>query len=377
MPERPSQATYRRRRLVALGALLLFVVLVVAVVSGGGDDSGGAESASEELPPWLPEEPTRLTIAASGDLLIHSPVFFQALANGGGATYDFKPMLTQVREIVREADVGICHLEEPLTDGEPHGEPTFMAPASLAGDIKWVGWDVCSNASNHSYDAGEDGVRFTIKKLDQEGIAHSGTNARPGTSRAAIVKAKGLKVALLAYTTKIIGMGDLEKEFLLNMADPKTMLADAKAARKAGASVVIVSVHWGDEYVHEPSDLQRSLARELTASPNVDAVIGQHVHVVQPIRRVNGKPVVYGEGNLLSNQTAACCPPESQDGMVVLLDVVAGPKGVKVERVRYVPTWVQHPGFEVIRSSGESRDRTIGYAGQDEPWLVPEPAPSG
>ena len=122
---------------------------------------------------------------------------------------------------------------------------------------------------------------------------------------------------------------------------------------EAGAAVVIVSLHWGDEYVHPPSKLQRRLAKLLTKSPDVTAVIGQHVHVVQPIRKVNGKPVVYGEGNLLSNQTAACCPVESQDGMVVLLEVTAGPEGAAVERVRYVPTWVQHPGFEVIRAGGE------------------------
>ena len=67
------------------------------------------------------------------------------------------------------------------------------------------------------------------------------------------------------------------------------------------------------------------------------AVIGQHVHVVQPIRKVNGKPVVFGEGNLLSNQTAACCPVESQDGMVVLLEVSAGPDGAEVERSATCP----------------------------------------
>ena len=135
--------------------------------------------------------------------------------------------------------------------------------------------------------------------------------------------------------------------------------------------MVIVSVHWGIEYQHEPSEFQDQVARRLTASPDVTAVIGQHVHVVQPIRRVNRKPVVFGEGNLLSNQTAACCPVESQDGMVVLLHVVAGPDGARVERVRYVPTEVAHPSFEIVRASEESRQRTVDYAGRQIPWLQP------
>ena len=94
------------------------------------------------------------------------------------------------------------------------------------------------------------------------------------------------------------------------------------------------------------------------------ALIGQHVHVVQPIRRVNGKPVVFGEGNLLSNQTAACCPAESQDGLIALLEFRSGPDGTRVERVRYVPTWVQQPEYRVVRAPAESYQRTVATVGQ-------------
>ena len=72
------------------------------------------------------------------------------------------------------------------------------------------------------------------------------------------------------------------------------------------------------------------------------------MHVVQPIRRVNGKPVVFGEGNLVSNQTAACCPAESQDGLIALIDFVASGDRVRAKRVRYVPTWVRHPDYRVL-----------------------------
>jgi poly-gamma-glutamate capsule biosynthesis protein CapA/YwtB (metallophosphatase superfamily) len=363
----------RRRRVGAVAALAVVAAAALAVVVVAGQDSSSEDSPEKPKQAALPEEPVKLTIAASGDLLIHSPVFFQALANGGGERYQFRPMLRQVRRIVRGADLGICHLEQPLTPDDPHGEPTFRAPAGLAGAIRWTGWDVCSTASNHAFDSGQPGIDFTVRRLDGNDIRHSGTNARKGTPRYAMVEAKGVKVALLSYTTRIIGMPLPDNDWALNMAEPKRMLADARAARGAGAAVVIVSLHWGDEYVHAPSGLQRRLARTLTKSPDVTAVVGQHVHVVQPIRKVNGKPVVFGEGNLLSNQTANCCPVESQDGMVVLLEVTAGPEGAEVERVRYVPTWVQHPGFEVIRASGESRRRTIGYAGR-APWLEPVPA---
>jgi poly-gamma-glutamate capsule biosynthesis protein CapA/YwtB (metallophosphatase superfamily) len=365
------QRTFWRRRIVALAVPALIAgVCVGALASGGGESDRVEGETTEAQAEKLPERPVHLRIAVSGDLLIHGPVAAQALVYGGGERYQFRPMLRPLRRIVRRADLAICHLEQPLTPGVPSGWPVFHAPKGLAGAIKWTGWDACSTASNHAMDGGIEGIDFTLKRLNRVGVRHSGTNASPSAPRAAMLRAKGVEVAFLAYTELIPGLTPPEEDWRLNMAEPRRILRDARAARRAGADVVIVSFHWGIEYQHEPSDFQRRLARRLTASPDVTAVIGQHVHVVQPIRRVNGKPVVFGEGNLLSNQTAACCPPETQDGMIVLLDIRAGPEGVEVPRVRYIPTEVSHPSFEVVRASAVSRARTIGYAGR-RPWLGP------
>jgi hypothetical protein len=102
---------------------------------------------------------------------------------------------------------------------------------------------------------------------------------------------------------------------------PKIILADARRARNRVAQIVIVNLRWGDEYRHAPSAFQRSLARRLLRSRAITAIIGQHVHVVQPITKAAGRLVVYGEGNLLSNQTAARCPPASRDGLIALLQI--------------------------------------------------------
>ena len=274
-------------------------------------------------------------------------------------------MLTDERRIVRSADLGICHLEVPLTSGTPTGFPAFQAPAALADAIKWTGWDACSTASNHSQDAGPDGVPFTLRQLDRRQIKHSGTNTSAQAPRAAVMRVKGVEVAFLAYVSnEVPGIPPPPNDWTLNFAEADRILADAKAARRAGADAVIVSLHWGIEYQAAPSEIQLELARRLTKSPDVTALIGQHVHVVQPIRRVNGKPVVFGEGNLLSNQTAACCPAESQDGLIALLEFRSGPDGTRVERVRYVPTWVQQPEYRVVRAPAESYQRTVTTVGR-------------
>ena len=112
--------------------------------------------------------------------------------------------------------------------------------------------------------------------------------------------------------------------------------------------MVIVNLHWGDEYRSSPSATQLALARRLRRTRAITAIVGQHAHVVQPIRRVGGRFVVFGLGNLISNQTAACCPAASQDGALAILHVKVTNSRGRVVRVRYVPTYVRHPDYAVI-----------------------------
>jgi poly-gamma-glutamate synthesis protein (capsule biosynthesis protein) len=111
---------------------------------------------------------------------------------------------------------------------------------------------------------------------------------------------------------------------------------------------VIVNMHWGEENQSTPSPSERRLADVLTRSDAITAVIGQHVHVVQPIARVNGRLVVFGEGNLLSNETSACCPAASQDGLLARLHVSVDGRRSAVTAIDYVPVWVRHPDETVL-----------------------------
>jgi Bacterial capsule synthesis protein PGA_cap len=313
---------------------------------------------------------TRLTIAASGDFLIHTPVAAQALANGGGTRYDFAPMFRPVRRWIRGADLALCHVETPLVPGPPAGYPSFRTPPGLVRAIRVTGWDACSTASNHSLDAGQGGVDSTIRALRRAHIPFDGTAASPrGRRRFPILAAGGARVAFLAYTA--VSNGQLvPNPWSLNWASPRRILADARAARRRGADAVIVNLHWGAEFQHAPSSQQLALARRLTRSPDVTAIIGQHAHVVQPIRRVNRKIVVFGEGNLVSNQSGACCPTESQDGLIAFLRLVVDERRARVIRARYLPVWVRQPDYAVVPAPPVSFARTVSVVGR-RPYLRP------
>jgi poly-gamma-glutamate capsule biosynthesis protein CapA/YwtB (metallophosphatase superfamily) len=172
---------------------------------------------------------------------------------------------------------------------------------------------------------------------------------------------KGVRVAFLAYTEMTNGI-PLPHPWSVNMASVSRVRHDARVARRRGAQVVIVNFHWGDEFVAQPSPFQRSLAGALTRDPDITAIVGQHVHIVQPIERVHGKLVVFGEGQILSNESSACCPVQTEDGMLVFLHIVVSGGRARLVRVTYLPTWDRHPDYTVL-PIGEALRRGQAPAG--------------
>ena len=328
----------------------------------------------------------RLVVGASGDLLIHSPIFERALVLGGGRRYNFAPFFVKVKPYIRRAELALCQVETPMTPAPPTGYPVFNTPPALATAIRQAGWRACSTASNHTLDQGQRGVDGTIRALNRAGVAHTGSfSSAAARRRPLIMTVKGVRVAFLAYTEFTNGI-PLPHPWSVNRASAARILSDAHRARRDGAKVVIVNLHWGDEYAAQPSSFQLWLAKKLTRSPDITAIVGQHVHVVQPIRIIGGKLVIFGEGNLISNQTSACCPAASQDGMIVLLTIRVGSRGARVTFIHYVPIWVRHPDFVILPAGTAWRTdhanaaalrasyrRTVAVAGRG-PRIQPIPA---
>lgn len=347
------------RLLVAL--LLTVAMSLAAACSGDGaaptrqNSTAASISARPSAVPPPAAPPAEFTISFSGDILAHSPVYQRAAANGRVThhSYDFRPMFAQVKPMLSASDLAICHQETPLlpTDAGVSGYPTFNTPPEIADAIADAGFDGCSTASNHSYDRGPAGVATTLAALDRVKVAHVGT-ARTAAERTRpeVHVVRGTRIALLDYTYGLNGLTvPAAQAFAVNLIDVPTILRDAHRARAAGAQVVVVQMHWGTEYQAAPSAEQRAQARRLLASPDIDAIVGGHVHVVQPVEQIGGKYVVYGTGNFLSNQSAACCPPASQDGVIVTLHFARTGAAWTVSRVSFTPTWVDRAHGFVIR----------------------------
>jgi hypothetical protein len=347
-------ARARRRVVVVCGVAALGLAAGAWAAFGrpGGPPAGHPRARAAAVPQnrHSPRrsDVVRLVVSASGDLLIHTQVFQRALADGGGRRYNFAPMLAKIRPYIRGADLAVCQVETPMSGPPFTGYPVFNTPPALAAAIARTGWQACSTAGTHTLDQGQRGVAGTIRALNRAHVAHTGSFTSAAAQKTPLIMTiKGVRVAFLAYTAITNGIPS-PHPWSVNRASAARILADARRARRDGAKVVIVNLHWGDEYVAQPSGFQLQLARRLTRSAAITAIVGQHVHVVQPIRFIHGKPVVFGEGNLISDQTSTCCPAASQDGMIVLLTIRADSRGARVTVIHYVPIWVRQPDFVVL-----------------------------
>jgi hypothetical protein len=253
--------------------------------------------------------PRTFTVVMSGDVLLHEGLWATASNDAqleGRKGMDFRPMLADMRPDIAGADLAICHLETPLgpKGGPFSGYPVFAVPPAIVPALVWEGFDACTTASNHTLDQGFDGLRRTLRLFDAGGLAHAGSAATEADSKQPLMlDANGVRVALISETYGTNGIPiPADEPWSVPIIDVQTIERRAHLARQEGAQVVIVALHWGDEYVHEPSPYQTDIAPQLARDDDIDLIYGHHAHVVQPFDRINGTWVAYGLGNAIAQQ---------------------------------------------------------------------------
>jgi poly-gamma-glutamate synthesis protein (capsule biosynthesis protein) len=125
-----------------------------------------------------------------------------------------------------------------------------------------------------------------------------------------------------------------------NLIDVPTILAAAHRMKQAGADIVVLSMHWGVEYDHLATQEQLDEAHRLLASPDIDMILGDHAHVVQPAQQIHGKWVFYCMGNQISRHADPIA--ESREGIMpeVTFTEVA-PHRFRATRAVAITTWMQ------------------------------------
>jgi poly-gamma-glutamate synthesis protein (capsule biosynthesis protein) len=345
----------------------LVIALMVTVSGDPGTGEGGIASLApteETAPPTTPERPDSVTIAVTGEILPHPSIVDVAARHGIAQSYDFTPLFADLRRPLRRADLAICHLEVPVApEGSAlSGYPNFAIPTEIGDGIRKSGWDRCSTASNHSNDKGPSGIAATLDALDAARVGHHGTaRTLEEAEQNPVTDVAGVPVAHLSYTSGFNGTAP-EEEWMANVIERDEILADARQARTDGAEIVVVSLHWGDEYDSAGSPDQRALAQALLASRHVDLIVGHGPHVIQPIEKYRGKYALLSVGNLIANQGTT--RPSTYDGMIATITFRRTESGGYVpEKPVVEPTWYDH-------SEGRVRLVNRGLEPTDPAWVA-------
>jgi len=318
-------------RLALHRTLLLFLLLFSLVIGGCGflekDDRSQAppiaekESAKPQSKPPQPQtqreppEPqvrvSRATLAAVGDILLHRSVIRDAQK---GDTYDFNKMFARVKPYLESADITFANQESLM--GGSHlglsGYPRFNSPLEIGDTLKWAGVDVVSMANNHVLDRGEQGILRSIGRWVELGMVYVGANKdEADRARIRTIERNGILFSFLAYTYGTNGILVPEgKSYLVNLIDRDQIAADIAKARES-SDVVVVSLHFGNEYVRMPSQEQRELA-QFVADQGAHVILGHHPHVLQPLEvlhSVQGHQAlaIYSLGNFIAAQDKLHC----------------------------------------------------------------------
>lgn len=244
-----------------------------------------------------------------GDLMGHEPMI-KAAWDGNKNQYEYTHWFQFLSPILKNYDYSIGNLEVTLGGKPFKGYPQFSSPDAYAVGIQNAGFNFLITANNHSQDRGKAGLERTLYVLDSLKMPHTGTfkdTASRDNSYPYYFEVKNLKIAILNASYGTNGLSVVHPN-VVNMMDSVMMKKDIAKAKSDGASFIIATMHWGNEYQRQESDEQRKWAQWL-ADQGVDAIIGMHPHVVEPMKMISSKkypnkkiPVAYSLGNFISNQ---------------------------------------------------------------------------
>lgn len=293
--------------------LLIFTLIMILLVFFGikylnKDVSTPFNDQNEYVEPEDPIKTYTAKLIATGDGLVHSTVY-NAAYNKDTNNYDFKDMLTYTKEKIKDYDIKYYNQETVFDDSEAYGGyPRFNTPSDFGKSMIEAGFNVVSLATNHSMDRGADSAkRSTTWWKNQENILTNGmATSEDERTNYQIMEANGITYTMLSYTygTNGLGISEINKEpYLVNLYNEELIKADIEAVRDK-VDILIVAMHWGNEYQQNASDTQRKQAKFL-ADNGVDIILGTHSHCIQPWEMIDDTVVFYSFGNFISNQMGA------------------------------------------------------------------------
>ena len=317
----------RKRKLKKKNKILLLIIIALLLIVPGYKIYNKLNTQNNKTLPNIEkkqkkkEEHYEATLIAVGDNLIHSSIYNDANRLAGGSGYDFKPMITSIKEIVSKYDIAYYN-QETILGGTELGlsnYPAFNSPYEAGDAMIDAGFNLVSLATNHTMDSGAKAVENSCKYWNsKENVLAVGSYcSEEDRNKIDIREVNNIKYTMLNYTYGTNGMPRVKDYYVnvwptdvdkINNPETDTKYQEYKEIVKEDIERVkdkvdflIVAMHWGVEYTHTPTEYEKDMA-EYLSSLGVNLIIGTHPHVIQPVAWLGDTLVIYSLGNFLSAQ---------------------------------------------------------------------------
>lgn len=260
-----------------------------------------------------------------GDFLFEAP-FYKAIENG----YEKEKYFSLVKHYFEEDDLSIGNMEVVIgnenmsVSGDGY---SFCAPTYVGDLVNSLDLEVLSTANNHVYDRGIAGINSTLDYFrSKTDIMTVGTYKDQGDrDKDHILEINGIKFGFLAYTYGTNQHVDASYRNLVGLyRNPNTRTMDEEYKNilikeitnlREKVDVLLVMMHWGNEFTFTPNSNQLEMANFLN-SLKVDIVYGSHSHSIQPIDIIGDEYktlVYYSLGNFVSHDDDIARTPKGQE----------------------------------------------------------------
>lgn len=316
-----------------LAALWQVGIVPTSVAGFAGDEDEGDGDRDKKS----------LRIVFAGDVMGHDSQINAAYVDSLDS-YDYRSCFSYLQPFLEQADIAVANLEVTLAGPPYKGYPRFSSPDALLDGLMNAGFNVLVNANNHALDRGSEGLKRTQEVTDQKGMILTGSflsSDQRERTYPLLLEKNDILLALLNYTYGTNGL-KADTPNIVNYIDTLLIQRDIEKIKLVEPDFVIASVHWGKEYQREEDILQRELA-EFLFRQGVDAIIGSHPHVIQPVQYTETDTgtfqlVVYSLGNFISNQR-----DRYRDGGIIFGLELEKTDRTRISGMDYLPVWVHKP----------------------------------
>ena len=366
----------KKRKLKKMPIIILLLIIIgivgVVIIKPSNKNNKKKESSIKVTDKKKVNKSSKkksLSLVMVGDVLTHDSVLADAYIDG---TYDFTSMFSYIKPMIKDYDLKYVNQESII--GGPSfkysGYPTFNAPDSIGDNLIDTGFNLFGLANNHAYDKGETALLYSNKYWSGKDVITAGTySSFEDRDDIKVYEKNGIKYAFLAYTTSLNGYElSSDKSYLVNVYSDELVKDDINKI-KDKVDVIIVAMHWGDEYTNTPTNSEKEIATYLSEL-GVDIVIGTHPHVVQPIEYVGETLVIYSLGNFISNQLVLGLNPAI--GLMVGVDITVDGDNTKIsikEKELLYSYSDNSTKFKVIPFSEMSDDILSDYKSIEEKYM--------